>query len=196
MTASRSSQQTARSPNRRHLVTTRHSLFVKTLQYGLTCRFSKVWRGYPGNLWPWKPQNSEISVEFEGSEAGIMKFQWKMKVLGDLAGCRRECPQGATTARPGSKVLENVRFGVLGALPRPLAGLSSRTLPAWSWDRSCAWSRTWSLFQVQGPDPGPGPKLCLRKIMEFDEKCVYMARYGLISRLAGALWFTIISKTP
>ena len=36
------------------------------LQYGLTCRFSKVWQGYPCNLRSWKPQNSCISMEFEG----------------------------------------------------------------------------------------------------------------------------------
>ena len=60
-------------------------------------------------------------MEFEGSEAGIVKFQWNLKVLGVLAGRGRECFQGGTTARPGSNIVENVRFGRLGALPRTLA---------------------------------------------------------------------------
>ena len=34
------------------------------------------------------------------------------------------------------------------------------------------------------------------KIMEFDLKWVHMARYELILKLDGALWLTIISKTP
>ena len=29
------------------------------IQYGLACRFSKVWQGYPCNLWAWKPRNTE-----------------------------------------------------------------------------------------------------------------------------------------
>ena len=33
-------------------------------------------------------------------------------------------------------------------------------------------------------------------IMEFDLKWIHMARYELILRLDGALWLTIISKTP
>ena len=49
-------------------------------------------------------------MEFEGVEAGIMKFLKKIKVLGVLAGRRRERPQGATTAGPGSNIMENVRF--------------------------------------------------------------------------------------
>ena len=32
------------------------------------------------------------------------------------------------------------------------------------------------------------------KIMEFDLKCVHMARYELILKLDGALWLTIIFK--
>ena len=32
--------------------------------------------------------------------------------------------------------------------------------------------------------------------MEFDLKWVHMARYELILKLDGALWLTIISKTP
>ena len=43
------------------------------VQYGLACRFSKVWQRNPCNLWPWKPQNSEKPMEFEGSEARIVK---------------------------------------------------------------------------------------------------------------------------
>ncbi len=34
------------------------------------------------------------------------------------------------------------------------------------------------------------------KIMEFDLKWVHMAQYELILRLDGALWLTIVSKTP
>ena len=86
------------------------------LQYGLACRFSKVWRGHPCNLWPWKQHNSEISMEFEGSEAEILKFLRKMKVSGVSAGRKRECLQGGRAARPGPKIVENVRFGRLGAL--------------------------------------------------------------------------------
>ena len=37
---------------------------------------------------------------------------------------------------------------------------------------------------------------CLSKHMIFGLKWVYMARYELILRLDGALWLTIISKTP
>ena len=32
--------------------------------------------------------------------------------------------------------------------------------------------------------------------MEFDLKWVHMAQYELILRLEGAIWLTIISKTP
>ena len=39
-----------------------------------------------------------------------------------------------------------------------------------------------------------GISIC-SKIMEFDVKWVYMARYELILKLDGALWLTIISKT-
>ena len=56
-------------------------------------------------------------MEFEGSEAGIVKFLRKMKVLGSVAGRNRESPQGEETARPGSNIVENVRFGRLGPLP-------------------------------------------------------------------------------
>ena len=44
-----------------------------------------------------------------------------MKVLGSAAGRRRGFLQGGETARPGSNIVENVRFGLLGALPRTLA---------------------------------------------------------------------------
>ena len=60
-------------------------------------------------------------MEFEGSEAGIVKFLRKMKVLGSVAGRRREFLQGATTARPGSNIEANV------ALPRTLATYA----PSW-----------------------------------------------------------------
>ena len=71
-------------------------------------RFGK---GYPCNLWPWKPQNSQISMEFEDSEGGIVKFLRKIKVVGGVAGRERESFQGATTARPGSHMLENLTRG-------------------------------------------------------------------------------------
>ena len=55
-------------------------------------------------------------MEFEGSRAGILKNLKKMKVLGGVAGRRRESLQGGETARPGSNIVENVRFGRQGAL--------------------------------------------------------------------------------
>ena len=58
-------------------------------------------------------------MEFEGSEAGIVTKLWKMKVLGGVAGRRRESPQGRETARPGSNIMENVRFGAPGPFPGP-----------------------------------------------------------------------------
>ena len=61
---------------------------------------------------------AQISMEFEGSEAGIVKFQWNLKVLGVLAGRRRERLQGRTTARLGSNIVENVRFGPVGRASR------------------------------------------------------------------------------
>ena len=61
-------------------------------------------------------QNSEISMEFEGSGAEMMKFPRNLKVLRVSAGRKRDSLQGGTTARPGSNIVENVRFGRLGAL--------------------------------------------------------------------------------
>ena len=60
-------------------------------------------------------------MEFEGSEAGIVKKLRKMKLLGSVAGRRRESLQGGETARPASNIVENVRFGRPGAFPRTLA---------------------------------------------------------------------------
>ena len=57
-------------------------------------------------------------MEFEGFEAGIVKHHRKMMVLGGVAGRRRESLQGRETA---SNIVENVRFGAPGALPRTLA---------------------------------------------------------------------------
>ena len=54
-------------------------------------------------------------MDFEGSEAGIVKNQRNLKVLGVLAGRRRDSLQGLTTARPGANIVENVRFWRLGA---------------------------------------------------------------------------------
>ena len=53
---------------------------------------------------------SEISMEFEGSEAGIVKILKKMKVLGSAAWRRRESLQSEETARPVSNIVENIRF--------------------------------------------------------------------------------------
>ena len=62
-------------------------------------------------------QNSEISMEFEGSEAEMMKFRRNLKVLRASLGRRRESLFGGGE-RPqiGSNIVENVRFGRLGAL--------------------------------------------------------------------------------
>ena len=78
-------------------------------------------------------------MEFEGSEAGIVKNQRKMKVLGGVAGRGREFLQGGETARPGSNIVENVRFGRPGPFPGPWRptpppGQALWTLLAWSWD--------------------------------------------------------------
>ena len=86
----------------------------------MTYRFSKVWQGYPRNLWPWKPQNIKTSIDFEGSEAEIVKDQMNLKVLGVLAGRRGDSLQGLTTARPGANIVENVGVGPLGAFPGTL----------------------------------------------------------------------------
>ena len=66
-------------------------------------------------------------MEFEGSEAGMMKLIRKMKVLGSAAWRRRDSLQGATTAQPGSQKMSNVWFGRPGALPRTLATYA----PSW-----------------------------------------------------------------
>ena len=66
-------------------------------------------------------------MEFEVSEAGIVKNLTKMKVLGGVAGRRRESLQGGETARPGSNIVENVRFGSLG--PSPAYAPSRPLLP-------------------------------------------------------------------
>ena len=66
-------------------------------------------------------QNSEISVEFEGSEAEMMKFFRNLKVLRVSVGRRRKSLLvGGETPQFGSNIVENVRFGRLGALPRTL----------------------------------------------------------------------------
>ena len=55
-------------------------------------------------------QNSEISMEFEGSEAEMMKFLRNLKVL------RVSLLGGGERPQFGSNIVENVRFGRLGAL--------------------------------------------------------------------------------
>ena len=75
---------------------------------------------YPCNLCPWKHQNDEILKENKGFETGIVKFLKKMKVLGSVAGRKREFPQAGETARPGSNIVENVRFGAPGPFPGTL----------------------------------------------------------------------------
>ena len=99
-------------------------------------------KGYPCNLWPWVPQNSEISIEFEGSDARIVKNQWNLKVLGVLLERRRESLTGGTTARPSSTIGEISKRKVWAprALPRTLGTyapspcLSSWTLPAFRFE--------------------------------------------------------------
>ena len=59
-----------------------------------------------------------ISLDIHGYEAGIVKCQWNLKVLGAVAGQRRDSLQDARTAWPGSNIVENVRFGRLWAVPR------------------------------------------------------------------------------
>ena len=54
-----------------------------------------------------------------------MNFPRKIKDLADVAGRRRESLTGGTTARPGSKIGENVRFGRLGPFPGPSATYAS-----------------------------------------------------------------------
>ena len=66
-------------------------------------------------------------MEFEGSEAGRMKNHRKIKDLGGVAGRRRESLQGGETARPGSNIVENVRFGRPGAFLWTLATYA----PSW-----------------------------------------------------------------
>ena len=65
-------------------------------------------------------QNSEISMEFEGSEAEMMKFPRNLKVLRVSLGRRRESLLGGGE-RPqfGSNIVENVRFGGPGPSPDP-----------------------------------------------------------------------------
>ena len=111
----------------------------RPLQYGSACRFSK--------LRPWKPQNSQFSMDFEGSEAGIVKFQRKMKVPGALAGRRRDSLSPGLNNRPaGLKYIGKRKvLAPRGPVPDPqdlcpLPGPSSRTLPAW----------------FPGPHPSPG----------------------------------------
>ena len=61
------------------------------------------------------PQNSEILMEFDGSETEMMKFPRNLKVLRVSAGRRRESFSRAEQL-PGSNIVENVRFRRLGAL--------------------------------------------------------------------------------
>ena len=82
-------------------------------------------------------QNSEISMEFEGSEAEMMKFPVNLKVLrvslslslSLSLGRRRESLLGGEE-RPqfGSNIVENVRFGRLGAISWTL-GTSAHSRP-------------------------------------------------------------------
>ena len=95
-------------------------------------------------------------MEFEGSEAGIVKNSRKMKVLGGVTGRGRESLQGRETARPGSNIVENVRFGGPGPFPgpwRPMPppGPSFWTFLAWSWDSKMRAGNL--LAQPTGPNP-------------------------------------------
>ena len=95
-------------------------------------------------------------MEFEGSEAGIVKNLRKMKVLGGVVWRRRESLQGGETARPGSNIVENVRFGAPGPFPgpwRPMPppGQPFRSLLAWSWEPKMRAGNL--LAQPTGPNP-------------------------------------------
>ena len=74
----------------------------------------------PGSLLPWNPQNNENSLDFEGSEVGIMEFTRKMKVLGVVAG-RRRVPPGLNNRPAGLKYSGKRKVWSAGALPRTLA---------------------------------------------------------------------------
>ena len=68
-------------------------------------------------------------MEFEGSEAGIVKFLRKMKVLGGVAGRGRESVSPGRRNRPaGLKYSGKRKVWSAGALPRTLATYAS--LPA------------------------------------------------------------------
>ena len=60
-------------------------------------------------------------MEFEGSEVGIVNILRKMKVLGGVAGRRRELLQGEETARPRSKKIGKRKVWAPRALPQTLA---------------------------------------------------------------------------
>ena len=60
-------------------------------------------------------------MEFEGSEAGIMKFLGKMKVLESAAGRRREFLQGEKNRPAGLKYNGKRKVWAPRALPRTLA---------------------------------------------------------------------------
>ena len=64
MTVSRSPQQTAQEHNSTEALNRQHNSEQKFRQLFFRS---------------WKPQNSEISAVFEGSEAGIVKFLWNLK---------------------------------------------------------------------------------------------------------------------
>ena len=68
-------------------------------------------------------------MEFERSDAGIVKNLRKMKVLGGVAGRRSESLQGGETAQPGSNIVENVRFGAPGPFPGPSRPMPPPLLP-------------------------------------------------------------------
>ena len=135
---------------------------------------------------PWKQQNSEISMEFEGSDARIMKNLRKMKVLGGVAGRRRESLQGGETARPGSNIVENVRFGAPGPFPgpwRPMPppGQAFWTLLAWSWDPKMRAGNL--LTQPTGPNPTVGQVSHAERVLSV--KLHYHCPFGQVNTTPG-----------
>ena len=86
----------------------------------------------------------------------------------------------------------NVSWHQVFHLPEPIMNLIMMHL---------SWICGGSVVNLSGTCPRcqqlfPVWRIKSMKIMKIDLKWVHMARYGLILRLDGALWLTIISKPP
>ena len=102
------------------------------VQHSLACRFSKVWRGYPCNLWPWKQQNNEIPVENEGSEARIVKFLTENESSGSSCWAGKGISPGRNNCPAGLKYSGKRKvWAPRGPSPDPR---DLCLVPAWSWD--------------------------------------------------------------